>query len=207
MTNTLKPVLRVLGSKVASIGRVQSCLLYLIYLRARNPEIYFSAVLGYCSHRGCLWDSHCGPPTKIIHSRTRRLRIVSMGKYIMQPKHCCKPLIQNRFQNRPPAPLNTTKALVITHAPLGHPSGCCPEDNGRIYLDQLLSYPRTESDIYPNDYDHIPVLQKLVSHSIYGKFARQILDQGVPTQLGGALMPATTFPSRQLIQRNPRPPA
>ncbi|HMF33436.1 MAG TPA: DNA topoisomerase, partial [Candidatus Lokiarchaeia archaeon] len=185
VTIALKTLLRNLKVKVASIGRVQTCLLYLIYLREKEIRGFTSVPYWVLSAsinlQGQLISiNHEKNPFKDENVATAiHNKIKSATSAILEVMNA------QTVENRPPTPLNTTKALVLLTRQLGIPASLALKTMEELYLDQLISYPRTESDIYPKDYDHTPTLQKLATHSQYGKYAKQILATGQPNPTRG----------------------
>ncbi|OLS12691.1 MAG: DNA topoisomerase I [Promethearchaeota archaeon CR_4] len=54
-----------------------------------------------------------------------------------------------------------------------------------LYLDKLISYPRTDSDVYPKDFDHNSNLEQFTNHTVYGVPSSKILKGGTATPTRG----------------------
>ncbi len=180
----LKPVIKQYGSKVASIGRVQTCLLYLIYKREveiRNfvPTPYWtlSAIINL---QGTLVTS--------LHERSpfkNEVEVNQICQKLLGAKNALLAGLQTQIiENRPPTPLNTTKALVLLTRHAGISAPVALKTMEELYLDKLISYPRTDSDVYAKDFDHVSNLQQFTNHSQYGAFTSKVLQQHTitPTQ-------------------------
>ncbi len=46
-----------------------------------------------------------------------------------------------------------------------------------LYLNKIISYPRTDSDTYKPDFDHLQYLNKFPSHSLYGTYSKNLLNE------------------------------
>ena len=77
-----------------------------------------------------------------------------------------------------PAPLNTIKLQVEAsrHLRLGAEETMAIAD--KLYQEQKLSYPRTETNNWPADIDPHPLVSLQRGHTIWGGYAAALLDQG-----------------------------
>ncbi len=174
---TLRPVVRRYGAKVASIGRVQTCLLYLIYkreveIRTFVPSPYWtlSAIINL---QGTLISAlHEKSPFKNAAEANQIYQ-----KVVGEKTALLYGLQTQVIENKPPTPLNTTKALVLITRHAGISAPVALKTMEELYLDQLISYPRTDSDVYPKDFDHSSNLRQFTNHSHYGAFSSKILQQ------------------------------
>jgi DNA topoisomerase IA/ssDNA-binding Zn-finger/Zn-ribbon topoisomerase 1 len=46
-----------------------------------------------------------------------------------------------------------------------------------LYLNKIITYPRTESDIYKSNFDHVNLLRKFPKHSEYGSYSDKIISE------------------------------
>jgi DNA topoisomerase-1 len=172
---TLKPILKQINVKFTSIGRVQTSLLYLLYLREHlirnfNPvpfwrldaKIYIGNQIILANHRDNNFDRK--NVAESIHNRIKTERQAQISKIDTQIKKV-----------PPPSPLNTSKALLLLTKVLKINATVALKSMEDLYLEKFISYPRTDSDIYAKDYDHLPILQKFAIHNDYGSFVQDRL--------------------------------
>ncbi|NVM34661.1 MAG: hypothetical protein HWN81_03635 [Candidatus Lokiarchaeota archaeon] len=177
VTNTLRPLLNKFRIKFTSIGRVQTSLLYLIYLREQEitnfiPEPYFliDAIL---VHSNGIFRAHhqFNPFSKAQEVKARQIfqniKYEKVGKLIDNSK--------NIIQRKPPNPLNTSKALVLLTKSLRISANRAMQTMNALYLNKIISYPRTDSDVYKPDFDHREIMQKFTLHSQYKNYTIKLL--------------------------------
>jgi DNA topoisomerase IA len=115
VTNTLRPILNKFRVRFTSIGRVQTSLLYLIYLREQEiinfvPEPYFLIDAILFHDKGTFRAHHLKNPfkkdqesnAKLIFQKIKNERIAKITNNSQEVK-----------KRSPPAPLNTSKALIL----------------------------------------------------------------------------------------------
>mgnify|MGYP006286799295 CR=1 FL=1 len=177
VTNTLKPVLKEFKRIFVSIGRVQTSLLYLIYLKEQEIEQFVPK--SYWNLKAIL---DLGDPLiKAYHTsnpfeKKDETKVKTIFHKIQQSKHAL--VVQKRtntVQRKPPTPLNTSKALVLLTKNLRISANTALKTMNALYLNQIITYPRTESDIYKPDFEHAEIIKKFASHSIYGKFSSKFV--------------------------------
>ena len=179
VTNALRPLLKRYNIKFTSIGRVQTSLLYLIYLRENSiknfiPESYFiiEAILinvNYsikANHRLNPFKKEDEKKANDIYQKIKNEKIA---------------IIVNNRKNKkirnPPTPLNTSKALVLLTKNLKISANQALKTMNDLYLNKIISYPRTDSDTYKPDFDHLQYLNKFPSHSLYGTYSKNLLNE------------------------------
>jgi DNA topoisomerase-1 len=172
---TLSPILKKINVKFTSIGRVQTCLLYLLYLREnliRNfkPTPFWTITAKVQADQTELTADHLSnnfQQKSIAENIFQRIQNIQ----IAQIKD-----IQNTTSSIPiPLPLNTNRALVLITQKVGLSAEQALKTMEDLYLNKILSYPRTDSDVYPDGYDHLSVLQQFVTHPDYDTFTRNLL--------------------------------
>lgn len=214
VTMSLRPLLTNAGTKVLSIGRVQTSLLYLLFLRERGirdftPKPYWtvSAVVEVSSAGGATGRGEATGPgettgrgeargtgkatgtfkikheanpfwdegqSKQVHARASQARRARVTSHQAKPKF-----------KKPPAPLNTTRALLLLTKQLKVSSAVALKTMEDLYLNQLISYPRTDSDVYEAGFPHPQYLGELATHSKYGAFTQALLAKGRVTPTRG----------------------
>ncbi len=186
VTNTFKPLLTKINQKFVSIGRVQTSLLYLIYLREKRikdfipePYITINANLNYNNYK-----------FKATHQLNpfRKEKEENAKKIYQKIKNEKIALIlnnsQNKVERRPPTPLNTSKALVLLTKTLKISAIIAFNTMNTLYLNKIISYPRTDSDVYKSNFDHKQYLKKFTMHSQYGNYGTRLINVNkvIPTK-------------------------
>ncbi len=177
VTNTLRPLLNKFNIKFVSIGRVQTSLLYLIFLREKEiiefiPKPYFliDAIL---VHTNGIFRAHhdLNPFSKDQERQMRKIyeniKYEKVGKIIDNSK--------TKNRREPPSPLNTSQALVLLTKCLKISANIAMRTMNALYLNKIISYPRTDSDVYKSDFNHIEILQKFIHHSQFNSYTTDLL--------------------------------
>lgn len=177
VTNTFKPLLNEINAKFVSIGRVQTSLLYLIFLRDQEierfvPEPYWTieANLSYKIH-----------VIKAFHDKNPFIKEKELeAKHIHQKiKNEKIAVILSNSKNtnviNPPTPLNTSKALVLLTRRLKISANAAMNAMNALYLNKIISYPRTDSDKYQASFNHTQYLDKFKIHTNYGTYTSKLL--------------------------------
>ncbi|MFW9895672.1 MAG: DNA topoisomerase [Candidatus Thorarchaeota archaeon] len=177
VTNTLHPLLNKFGVKFTSIGRVQTSLLYLIYLNEQSiedfiPELYYLIDAELVHDKGIFIAHHIRNPfKKDFESQARlifnKIKYEKFATIIDQSKQSKK--------RSPPTPLNTSKALILLTRNLKITANTALKTMNALYLNKVISYPRTDSDVYKPDFNHREILYKFISHSQYGMFSLNLV--------------------------------
>ncbi|MFX1374575.1 MAG: DNA topoisomerase [Promethearchaeota archaeon] len=186
VTNTLRPILNKFRIQFTSIGRVQTSLLYLIYLRDNErtnfvPEPYFliDAVL---IHENGTFQAHhlLNPFEKAQELKAKQIYLKIKHEKIA--RIIDKP--QKLKKRPPPSPLNTSKALMLLTKNLRIPANTALNTMNSLYLNEIISYPRTDSDVYQPDFNHIDILNQFSLHSQLGKYTSNLLKSNrlIPTK-------------------------
>jgi DNA topoisomerase-1 len=84
---------------------------------------------------------------------------------------------ENEVKIQPPTPLNTSKALVLLTRNLRISAKLALDTMNQLYLNQIISYPRTDSDVYKDNFDHLQYLNKFSAHSQFGNYSSQLLQK------------------------------
>jgi len=179
ITNTFRPILNEINNKFVSIGRVQTSLLYLIYLRDLQieqftPELYWT-IIANLEHK-----SHIIKAVHIKNPFTKEKE--SEAKAIFQKiKNEKIAIILNNTKEsaliKPPTPLNTSKALVLLTKILRASAKSVMNAMNSLYLNQIISYPRTDSDKYSPNFEHIPYLENFKPHTKYGDYTVKLFKE------------------------------
>ncbi|MFX1570777.1 MAG: DNA topoisomerase [Promethearchaeota archaeon] len=177
VTNTLRLLLNKFKVKFTSIGRVQTSLLYLIYLRALEiinfkPEPYFLIDADLLNKSFVIQAHHQHNPFKkeqenIARKIYQKIKDEVIGKILDNSKNIVK--------KSPPKPLNTSKALVLLTKQLRIPASLAMQTMNSLYLNKIISYPRTDSDVYKSDFNHSNILQKFTLHSLFQNYTKKLI--------------------------------
>jgi len=176
VTNTFRPILNEINNKFVSIGRVQTSLLYLIYLRDLEidqfiPDPYWT-ITANLEHKSRI--------IKAVHIKNPFTKEKeSEAKAIFQKiKNEKKAIILNNTKEsaviNPPTPLNTSKALILLTRTLRISAKAAMNAMNSLYLNQIISYPRTDSDKYNSNFDHKQYLEKFKPHTNYGAYTEKL---------------------------------
>jgi DNA topoisomerase-1 len=179
VTNTFKPILNEINNKFVSIGRVQTSLLYLIYLRDLEiehfiPEPYWT-ITANLEHKNHI--------LKAVHIKNPFVKEKeSEAKAIFQKiKNEKIALILNNTKEsaiiNPPTPLNTSKALVLLTKILRTSAKAVMDAMNSLYLNQIISYPRTDSDKYSSNFNNIQYLENFKLHINYGDYTVKLFKE------------------------------
>ncbi len=176
-TNTLRPLLNKFRVRFTSIGRVQTSLLYLIYLREQEilnfvPEPYFLIDADLIHSNGVFKAHHHLNPFSIgqeIKARQifQKIKNEKIGKIIDNSKKI--------IRRSPPSPLNTSKALVLLTKNLKISANQAMRIMNALYLNQIISYPRTDSDVYKQYFNHKEIILKFTSHPQFKNYASNLV--------------------------------
>ncbi|MFX1288357.1 MAG: DNA topoisomerase [Promethearchaeota archaeon] len=172
ITNTFKPILDEINNKFVSIGRVQTSLLYLIYLRDLEieqfiPEPYWTITANLEHDNQIIKAFHTKNPfTKEKESEAKAIfQKIKNEKIATILNNTKESIIIN-----PPTPLNTSKALILLTKTLRISAKTAMNTMNSLYLNQIISYPRTDSDKYKPDFDHKQYLENFKPHTNYGAY-------------------------------------
>jgi len=177
ITKILRPLLQRFKVKFTSIGRVQTSLLYLIYLREKEiisfiPEPYFTieAVLKYkesnfkAQHELNPFKKQDEKLAKDIYIQIKDEKIANVIDHNKKP-----------HTRIPPTPLNTSKALILLTKHLKISAHVALNTMNSLYLNKIITYPRTESDVYKSDFDHQNIINQFTLHSQYCKYTSDLI--------------------------------
>lgn len=186
VTNTLKPLLTKFKVPFTSIGRVQTSALYLLYLREKEiadfkPEKYFTIDANLTAEDKSFRAHHRNNPfkkenmekAKIIYKKIKNEKIALIENYN-----------ENLVKRKPPTPLNTNKALMLLTKNLKINANTALNIMNQLYLNKIITYPRTDSDVYKSDFPHKDLIDLFKTHSIYGTYTKALIKKNrfIPTK-------------------------
>ncbi len=203
---TLKPILNKINVKFTSIGRVQTSLLYLLYLREhliRNftskPFWSISADLAIKDRMIVATHVKNNFSDKILAEAIYNKIKIAKDAYIINIKRSSKKIL-------PPTPLNTSKTLVLITKNLKITAKLALKTLEDLYLNKIISYPRTDSDVYSKTYDHLSILQKFLIHNNYGSYVKTRFQQKKVIPRQGKIDAGDHSPITPLISLEPTSP-
>ncbi len=187
ITRAFSSVLGRLNQKFISIGRVQTSLLYLLYLRDLSienfkPENYFT-ISSVHNYSGNLYKGvHDSNPFKLekVSDAKRIYDLIQNEKYAE-----VKANNHQMVKRNPPAPLNTSKALVLLTKNLNISAQTALNTMNELYLKKIITYPRTDSDVYKGSFDHITIVHQFCSNQNYREYATNLIRNGKLTPTKG----------------------
>ncbi len=169
ITKIIKPLLQSINHKFTSIGRVQTSLLYLIYLRDKEikefvPEPYYTIEAMVSSNNYQFKAYHESNP----FNKNKRQVAEEIYERIKNEK--IANIIDNYTKStnlNPPTPLNTSKALILLTKYLHINANLALNIMNDLYLNKIITYPRTDSDVYKPSFNHENIIYKFKNHSDY----------------------------------------
>jgi DNA topoisomerase I len=172
---SLKPILTHINVQFTSIGRVQTSLLYLLYLREQIIRNFiastFWAISASCKIHQLNFNAH--------HTKNNFTNVAIATKIFAKIKDVKEGELSSlkvKLQKiLPPTPLNTSKALVLLTKHLKITSSQALKTMESLYLNKIISYPRTDSDIYSKTYPHSDNIKKFSNHSQFGNYSNKLI--------------------------------
>lgn len=194
ITVFLQDYIRKLQTRVFSIGRVQTPTLYLIYLREKEirnfkPTPYWVLQIEFSINNEKFIAKHIDSPfkdEKIVMRVYEKIKNSTEG--------IVSDATEREEKVLPPTPLNTTKILILINNVLGLSSKKAMRILEDLYLAGLITYPRTETDKYPENYGHRANLVVLSKLDKLGKFAEKILTGELKLYRNGTKMTGDHLP-------------
>ncbi|QEE16660.1 DNA topoisomerase [Promethearchaeum syntrophicum] len=203
---TLKPILNKINVRFTSIGRVQTSLLYLLYLRENLIRNFVSKPFWSISADLAIKDRLIVATHVKNNFSDKNLAESIYDKikdakdaYIMSIKKSSKKIL-------PPTPLNTSKALVLITKNLKITAKLALKTLEDLYLNKIISYPRTDSDVFSKTYDHLSILQKFMIHNNYGSYVKTRFQQKKVIPRQGKIDAGDHSPITPLISLEPSSP-
>ncbi|MFW9866309.1 MAG: DNA topoisomerase [Candidatus Thorarchaeota archaeon] len=186
ITNSLKDLLKKFNVMFTSIGRVQTSALYLLYLREKEildfiHEKYFTIDANLIAGKDIFRAHHKNNPfkkknmenAKQIYEKIKNEKIAIIENYN-----------KNLVKRKPPTPLNTNKALILLTKNLKVRASTALNIMNDLYLDKIISYPRTDSDVYKSDFPHEDLIRNFKDHPDYRIYTQDLINKKrfVPTK-------------------------
>lgn len=182
---TLSPILKSVGAQFASIGRVQTSLLYLLYLREKEirnfiPTKYWAITADLLPQNIENFTNQKQEPLKVTHIKSpfkKKEDAISIFERVKNEKiGNITDIKKTPSKIPPPTPLNTSQALMLLTKNLGITADTALNTMEELYLNKIISYPRTDSDFYKNDFDHLQYLKNFASTSNFGKYTQSLFE-------------------------------
>ncbi len=174
-----------LGKEFLSIGRVQSPTLALLVKREKEiknfePKTFWKIIatlkkqqsFNADHNKGQFWDEN---QVNEIFSKIKSSKNATIKK-----------VDKKILKEYPPAPFNTTSFLEsATH--LGFSAAKAMSIAEELYMNGIISYPRTDNTVYPHSLNIKGILQKL-TNSQFSKEANEVLSNGRSSPTRGKKM-------------------
>ncbi|MBA7700533.1 DNA topoisomerase 1 [subsurface metagenome] len=171
---TLKSLIKKANVQFVSIGRVQTCLLYLIFLRGTQIRNFipkpFWVINAIVENNGF---KYVCPNLKNPIQEKKTAETV-FNKIRNERNGYIKNINSRTILKYPPTPLNTSKALqlIIKHSNVTAIHALKILED--LYLNQLITYPRTDTDKYKESFNHTENITQFLTHADYGDFSLSI---------------------------------
>lgn len=91
---------------------------------------------------------------------------------------------KEKYKGRP-LPLNTVELMRVASSGLGMGPHHAMQIAEKLYTQGYISYPRTETTKYPENFDIVGVLKQQQNSSEWGKEVAEVLSQGINVPKGG----------------------
>ncbi|MHA1610288.1 MAG: DNA topoisomerase [Candidatus Njordarchaeales archaeon] len=204
LTVAFRDITQSLRVKAFSIGRVQTPTLYLLFVREREirnfkPKPYWILKARIFINGESLEVIHKDSP---FDSERSALMIYEKVKDV--EKGFVRKILVSKELKLPPTPLNTTKALTMINDILGISAYRAMKILEDLYLNGLITYPRTDTDKYPPNYDHVRNLRALQKLPGLGVIAQRILRKGVKLRRNGSRLIGDHLPITPIDAAFPR---
>lgn len=154
------------SSEVLSVGRVQTALLTLLYKREREirefkPKPYWNVMAEVVGENGSSLVLACAKNPFWVEKEAREAaREASREGYGLVVG------VESEVEAvDPPPPLNTTRMLRLLSAKLGVSTSKSMEIAESLYLDGLITYPRTDTDKFTR-FNHRRVVEAIASSGL-----------------------------------------
>jgi DNA topoisomerase-1 len=163
------------GSEYLSVGRVQTPTLRLVVDRELERRAFVP--IPYWEIKALLERN--GEQLEVAHAKGRFDTLAEAEKALAGAAADTAVVTGYKTQARsvaPPAPFNTT-ALMSAAAAVGVSPARAMRAAESLYLDGLISYPRTDNTVYPNGLDLQATLRTLVAHAPVAEAAAHLAAQ------------------------------
>nr|KAG5699160.1 hypothetical protein BaRGS_014459 [Batillaria attramentaria] len=94
-------------------------------------------------------------------------------------KACVLETVQKKMEKPKPLALNTVEMLRVGSSGLGMSPHHTMQIAERLYIQGYISYPRTETNSYPDSFDLRGTLKQQADHPDWGPFVRKVLKDGM----------------------------
>jgi len=181
LTRYVSIAARRFGKEFLSVGRVQTPALAIVVqrekeIKAFKPEPFWMVYI-ICDKKGKKFVAHHEEDK--IFDKKKAADLAAVKSSIARVKGIEK----KRLEMKPPGPFNTTEFLRAASM-IGYQPQMAMSIAERLYMNGLVSYPRTDNTVYPPSINIKSILQKLTNSKEFGEMAQSILSQKkiTPTQ-------------------------
>lgn len=191
--------------RTISIGRVQGPTLS--YVVAREAEIRNFVPMPYWSVTGIFEKGHVRFEAHYAKGRIQKESDAATIKHECQVSEAVVSKVEQRvFKSQPPAPFNIGDLQRESYRVFGFSPGRTLQIAERLYLDALISYPRTGSQKIPKSVDSAGIIRKLSEVGKYSEDALELLsyrlepNQGLKDDLAHPAIYPTGESQRRILQ-------
>jgi DNA topoisomerase-1 len=191
--------------KIVSTGRVQGPALAFVAKREQDINLFVPVPFWTIKAVG----DHEGVKIELEYSRKRidiKKEADAIGSELQEKQAHVDSIEKKKSTHRPPIPFNLSGLQTESYRHFGFKPSRTLVLAQKLYLDALISYPRTSSQKIPASVDVKEILLGLSGFKRYGPLAKRVLDTGMLTPVQGkkddpahpAIHPTGVKPSRRL---------
>ncbi|NOR38206.1 MAG: DNA topoisomerase I [Candidatus Thorarchaeota archaeon] len=191
--------------KIVSTGRVQGPTLAFVAKREQDINLFVPVPFWTIKAVG----DHEGAKIELEYSRKRidiKKEADAIGSELQEKQAHVDSVEKKKSTHRPPIPFNLSGLQAESYRHFGFKPSRTLVLAQKLYLDALISYPRTSSQKIPASVDVKEILHELSGFKQYGALAKRVLDAGMLTPVQGkkddpahpAIHPTGVKPPRRL---------
>lgn len=144
----------------------------IVNFRPKNYYVLELEVVSPCNNRMNLsWSREREYDQHLAHASLVHVKLYSSAKVIE-----CKTEMKSK---RPPAALNTVEMLKFASSRLRIDPQKAMRIAEALYLKGWISFPKTETSVYPSSFDFTSLLEAQACSQEWGQHARTVLDVGI----------------------------
>lgn len=190
--------------RTVSVGRVQGPTLFFVV--KREAEIRTFVPVPYWTVRGVFQknEERFEAPYS-VDKISRMVEAESIGKACEGQEAVVSEVKRSIFRERPPLPFNTGELQKEAFRVFGFSPSRTLHVAERLYLDALISYPRTSSQKIPSSIDYWQIIQKLGRMRDYAVYSQRLLKKELRPREGEqsdsahpSIYPTGEYPRRRL---------
>jgi DNA topoisomerase-1 len=163
--------------RIVSTGRIQGPVLALVAERDREINVFVPVPYWTISSKGIAGRKEI--PLEYSEARINRLKVAEeIVEELKEKDGRVVGIKKNQFVQKPPVPFNLSGLQSECYRHFGFNPSRTLALAQNLYVEGLISYPRTSSQQIPASIDVKGILQKLANRKSYQKHIKSILDRG-----------------------------